>query len=94
MVHGIAGYFEAKLYKDVYLSINPETKDKYNKSMFSWFPMTFPLITPFKVKKNSNVQVTFSRNVDQTKVWYEWSVSDPITLPIHNSNGRSNWVGL
>eukprot|EP01080_Neovahlkampfia_damariscottae_P006228 gene6228-10234_t len=94
MVHGIAGYFEAKLYKDIYLSINPETKDTYNKNMFSWFPITFPIVTPFKVKKNSTVQVTFSRNLDSTKVWYEWSVSDPVTLPIHNTNGRSNWVGL
>jgi type II protein arginine methyltransferase len=94
MVHGAVGYFEARLYKDVYLSINPETKEKYNKNMFSWFPITFPIISPFKVKKNSNVVFNFSRNFDHQKVWYEWSISEPVVLPVHNTNGRSSWVGL
>lgn len=40
VVHGIAGYFEAILYKDIFLSINPST---HTMGMFSWFPMYFPL---------------------------------------------------
>lgn len=28
------------------------------------------------------------------QVWYEWSVTSPSSSPIHNTNGRSYWVGL
>uniref|UniRef100_A0A8C1SY19 Protein arginine N-methyltransferase 5 n=1 Tax=Cyprinus carpio TaxID=7962 RepID=A0A8C1SY19_CYPCA len=40
VLHGFAGYFEATLYKDVTLSIKPET---HSPGMFSWFPILFPL---------------------------------------------------
>lgn len=35
MLHGFAGTFEAWLYKDVRISIHPET---FSVGMFSWFP--------------------------------------------------------
>ena len=28
------------------------------------------------------------------QVWYEWCVTAPSPSPMHNSNGRSYWVGL
>lgn len=37
---GFAGYFETVLYKDVMLSINPQT---HSTNMVSWFPIMFPL---------------------------------------------------
>lgn len=40
VIHGIAGYFEAVLYKDIILSINPAT---HTVSLLSWFPMYFPI---------------------------------------------------
>jgi protein arginine N-methyltransferase 5 len=40
MLHGFAGYFEAVLYKDIILSIHPET---HTKGMASWFSMFFPI---------------------------------------------------
>ncbi|KAJ1549945.1 Protein arginine N-methyltransferase 5, partial [Cladochytrium tenue] len=40
LMHGIAGYFDAVLYKDVTLSIHPAT---HSPGMFSWFPIFFPL---------------------------------------------------
>ena len=40
VVHGLAGYFEADLYKGIKLSIRPET---HSPKMFSWFPLLFPL---------------------------------------------------
>lgn len=40
VVHGFGGYFEAFLYKDIMLSIKPET---HSLGMFSWFPILFPL---------------------------------------------------
>ena len=41
-LHGLAGYFEAVLYKNVGLSIHPERMDKISKDMLSWFPIFFP----------------------------------------------------
>ena len=41
--HGLAGYFEAVLYKDVELSTNPLTMEDKSKGMISWFPIYFPL---------------------------------------------------
>ena len=41
--HGFAGYFDATLYRDVHLSIHPDT---HTTNMFSWFPIYFPLRAP------------------------------------------------
>ncbi|XP_031374612.1 protein arginine N-methyltransferase 1.5 isoform X2 [Punica granatum] len=91
MVHGFAGYFDAKLYKDVHLSIEPSTA---TPNMFSWFPIFFPLRKPICVKPGLPLEVHFWRCVGSTKVWYEWCVTSPCPSPIHNPNGRSYWVGL
>lgn len=40
VVHGFAGYFDARLYGDVHISIHPAT---HSPGMFSWFPLYFPL---------------------------------------------------
>jgi len=42
-INGIAGYFEAVLYKDVELSTRPDRIDRKSPDMFSWFPVYFPL---------------------------------------------------
>ncbi|XVF48118.1 hypothetical protein PTKIN_Ptkin03bG0165400 [Pterospermum kingtungense] len=91
MVHGFAGYFDATLYKDVHLGIEPSTA---TPNMFSWFAIFFPLRQPICVKPGSPLEVHFWRCCGSTKVWYEWSVTSPWSSPIHNSNGRSYWVGL
>jgi len=90
-IHGIVGYFEAQLYDDVYISINPQT---YSKGMFSWFPLFFPLRNPTYVTTNSPLEVNFWRKVGRSKVWYEWSISSPNVIPIHNPNGRSYFQSL
>ena len=41
--HGLAGYFEAVLYRGVELSTNPNTMDQKSGGMISWFPIYFPL---------------------------------------------------
>ncbi|CAA6671219.1 unnamed protein product [Spirodela intermedia] len=91
MVHGFAGYFDATLYKDVHLGIEPNTA---TPNMFSWFPIFFPLRTPVTVAPGSPVEVHFWRCHGGAKVWYEWCVTSPSASPIHNSGGRSYWVGL
>ncbi|EPS73385.1 hypothetical protein M569_01367, partial [Genlisea aurea] len=91
LVHGFAGYFDATLYKDVHLGIEPSTA---TPNMFSWFPIFFPLRTPFRVEAGSTLEVNFWRCCGPAKVWYEWCVTSPSPSPMHNTNGRSYWVGL
>lgn len=102
VMHGVAAYFDAVLYKDVTLSIHPDT---HSASMFSWFPMYFPIKTPIFLPKGSQVTICFWRLTDARKVWYEWSVvgsesSNHQTLMfgetcmIHNSGGKRSWIGL
>ncbi|KAF6156699.1 hypothetical protein GIB67_024025, partial [Kingdonia uniflora] len=91
MVHGFAGYFDATLYKDVHLGIEPSIA---TPNMFSWFAIFFPLRTPICVRPDSPLEVHFWRCCSSTKVWYEWCVTSPSSSAIHNCNGRSYWVGL
>jgi len=90
-IHGFGGYFDATLFRDVHISINPQT---FSEGMISWFPLFFPLRTPVYVPRDSVVEAHFWRNVTSTKVWYEWSLVSPTNTPIHNPNGRSYWIGL
>ncbi|KMT17602.1 hypothetical protein BVRB_2g035540 [Beta vulgaris subsp. vulgaris] len=91
LVHGFAGYFDATLYKDVHLGIEPTMP---TPNMFSWFPIFFPLRTPVCVRPGIPLEVHIWRCSASTKVWYEWCVASPSSTPIHNSKGRSYWVGL
>jgi protein arginine N-methyltransferase 5 len=91
LVHGFAGYFDSVLYKDVHLGIEPTTA---TPNMFSWFPIFFPLRKPVEVHPDTPLEVHFWRCCGSSKVWYEWSVSSPTPSPMHNTNGRSYWVGL
>ncbi|KAJ3210152.1 hypothetical protein HDU67_005611 [Dinochytrium kinnereticum] len=97
LINGIAGYFDAVLYKDVIISIHPQT---HSPGMFSWFPLFFPL------KKGDWLDVHFWRLTDNRKVWYEWAAVPVSTAngetqsviggmtAIHNPGGRSYWIGL
>ncbi|KAI8339390.1 PRMT5 arginine-N-methyltransferase-domain-containing protein [Chlamydoabsidia padenii] len=96
-MHGLAGYFESVLYKDVMISIHPDT---HSPGMFSWFPIFFPIRTPVQVPEGAQVTLDFWRQTDKKKIWYEWAVTvtkddeDLTITPIHNVGGRSYWVGL
>ncbi|EPS35134.1 hypothetical protein H072_11565 [Dactylellina haptotyla CBS 200.50] len=78
VIHGIAGYFECVLYQNetaiVELSTRPDTIDAKSKDMISWFAIYFPLKSPMAVPDNSEAQVSFWRNTDGRKVWYDWMV--------------------
>ncbi|EYU29151.1 hypothetical protein ABFS82_05G121400 [Erythranthe guttata] len=91
LIHGFGGYFDAILYKDVHLGIEPSTA---TPNMFSWFPIFFPLRTPICIQPGTPLEVHFWRCSGSTKVWYEWCVASPTASPMHNTNGRSYWVGL
>ncbi|KAL2853677.1 PRMT5 arginine-N-methyltransferase-domain-containing protein [Aspergillus pseudodeflectus] len=99
--HGLGGYFETVLYRDVELSINPVTMDSKSANMISWFPIYFPLKTPLNVPDNGEIVVTMYRQTDDRKVWYEWMVevfalegapetpSEPGRTPPMMSGGRT-----
>ncbi|KAF5367430.1 hypothetical protein D9758_003674 [Tetrapyrgos nigripes] len=71
-LHGLAGYFEAVLYRNIGLSIHPQRKDQISKDMLSWFPLFFPFKEPLYLPSNSELQVTIWRLTNQRRVWYEW----------------------
>ncbi|KAG9296063.1 hypothetical protein G9A89_011915 [Geosiphon pyriformis] len=64
ILHGIAGYFESVLYKNITLSIHPRT---HSPGMFSWFPIFFPLKTPILLPENSKLDIHFWRLTDLRK---------------------------
>lgn len=91
VLHGFAGYFETVLYRDITLSIRPET---HSPGMFSWFPIFFPIKQPITVHEGQNICVRFWRCSNSKKVWYEWAVTAPVCSSIHNPTGRSYTIGL
>jgi len=92
IIHGVAGYFDVVLYKDIMISIHPQT---HSEGMFSWFPIFFPIKHPMYVPDNSQVSLHFWRRISQKKVWYEWCiVTGEHSSAIHNPNGRSYFIGL
>lgn len=91
VIHGLAGFFETVLYKDVKLSINPSTA---SEKMFSWFPIFFPICNPVYVEGGKTLTVHMWRRVSSHSVWYEWCISEPSVTAIHNPNGRSHSIGL
>ena len=62
--------------------------------MFSWFPIFFPMATPVRVRQGDEIELHFWRINNGKNVWYEWTITKPVSLPIHNSNGRSYTIGL
>ncbi|XP_075525629.1 protein arginine N-methyltransferase 5 isoform X3 [Dermacentor variabilis] len=91
VLHGFAGYFDTVLYKDVTLSICPNS---HSPGMFSWFPIFFPIKEPIRLQKGAILEVHFWRCVTPRKVWYEWLVSEPEVGTVHNPCGRSYTIGL
>lgn len=86
---GFAGFFETVLFKDVNLSIHPET---HTPDMVSWFPIVFPLPEPVHVTEGSAIEVSFWRAESEEKVWYEWCLEAPVKGSIMNPNGRSYFI--
>ena len=62
--------------------------------MFSWFPIFFPLRNPVKLHQGDEVELHFWRLNNSKQVWYEWCITKPVAVPIHNPNGRSYTIGL
>ncbi|KAI0589526.1 Protein arginine N-methyltransferase [Pyrenophora tritici-repentis] len=86
-------YFETVLYSGsegpVELSTNPVTMEQKSKDMISWFPILFPLKVPMTLPANSEVEVSFWRQTDDRKVWYEWLVESYMVV-----NGQRIRLGV
>lgn len=91
LIHGIAGFFDMVLYKDIMLSIHPTT---HSPGMFSWFPAFFPIKHPIYCPEGGKINLHFWRKVSKTKVWYEWCFTRPDNTAIHNPGGRAYYIGL
>ncbi|XP_058791996.1 protein arginine N-methyltransferase 5 [Phymastichus coffea] len=91
VLHGFSGYFDAVLYKNIKISIEPRT---HSPRMFSWFPIFFPIKDPITLKANDEIVSHFWRRCNSKNVWYEWTIEKPIPIPIHNPCGRSSLIGL
>lgn len=55
--------------------------------------MFFPIREPITLQANTKIQVHFWRCCSSSQVWYEWTIVEPTTLPIHNPTGRSFSIG-
>ncbi|KDN44206.1 hypothetical protein RSAG8_05679, partial [Rhizoctonia solani AG-8 WAC10335] len=100
LMHGLAGYFEAVLYKDVGITTHPERMEQVSPNMLSWFPIFFPFKEPLYLPSNSELDVYMWRLSDAQKVWYEWMAESflpcvvagrPTVVP---SPTRSNTLGV
>ncbi|KAF5270034.1 hypothetical protein FQR65_LT05833 [Abscondita terminalis] len=91
LLTGFIGYFETVLYKNVMLSINPQT---YSEGMVSWFPIVFSLMEPVYVKEGQIIELCFWRMHSDDKVWYQWCLESPIRTSIINPNGRSSFIKM
>jgi type II protein arginine methyltransferase len=89
-VHGFAGYFEAKLYGDISISIVPQT---FSTGMFSWFPIYIPLRTPVYARKGSAVEVHVWRCVSPRKVRVSARVCVCVSVCERERHGRIWWDG-
>ncbi|CAH1183862.1 unnamed protein product [Phaedon cochleariae] len=86
---GFAGFFDTVLYKDITLSIHPET---HTPDMVSWFPIVFPLSEPVHLQAGGMIDICFWRVESCDKVWYEWCLQSPIKTGIMNPGGRSYFI--
>ncbi|KAG5179517.1 arginine-N-methyltransferase, partial [Tribonema minus] len=64
-LHGFAGYFSAKLYKDIDISIVPST---FSEGMFSWFPLYIPIRQPVQLRAGETLEAHFWRCCSDKKV--------------------------
>lgn len=85
VLNGFSGYFTSKLYKNIELSIHPES---HTQGMKSWYSIYFPLKEPVILKKDDRIEVAFWRKCDENKVWYEYQLIAPKESKIINEDGK------
>ena len=100
-ITGLAGYFTARLYRQIELSTYPPC---HTPQLTSWFPLLLPLREAVSVTRGDTVEVGVWRCVGEKRVWYEWSV-DVFSgeggqtvwrggSAVHNAGGKAASIGL
>ncbi|CAE6354001.1 unnamed protein product [Rhizoctonia solani] len=90
LMHGLAGYFEAVLYKDVGITTHPERMEQVSPNMLSWFPIFFPFKEPLYLPSNSELDVYMWRLSDAQKVCPEfpWNKTAAVLLLLYVRDGH------
>lgn len=97
-IHGLVGFFTAKLYDDsTILSIVPTGQTiktvkpmtqleieslQYTTDLISWSPLFFPLRQPMTITDDTEISVLISRIHREKKTWFEWSLESFIYLVV------------
>lgn len=90
LLHGFLCYFKSQLYKDVYLSTEPNSQ---TPQLRSWYPLLMPLNRVIPLRKNDTVSISVWRLTDQYRVWFEWCLNEPVPTNVHNANGKHFFIG-
>jgi len=92
LCHGFAGYFDSVLYKDVMISINPDT---HTDGMFSWYPVYFPIEKGIELKEGQEMVIDIWRcgSKKDSYRWYEWRIVSPYPSQLYNMNGAGSKIG-
>jgi protein arginine N-methyltransferase 5 len=92
VLHGFTGYFTSKLFKDIQLSIHPES---HTPGMFSWYSIIFPLPTPCRLTKDEKFTLSIWRRVEaNVKVWYEYGLQNQSSRQFINTEGWADTISL
>ncbi|KAH7648297.1 Hs17p [Cryptosporidium bovis] len=91
ILHGFKGYFECNLYNEIGFT---NSRNNFTEGLISWFDFYFPINTPIRVKKGDKIDFSIWRKSTKYKVWYEWLVTNPSIVQIHNSNGKGYHMNL
>ena len=54
----------------------------------------FVLQEPVQIKKGEKIEIAVWRLENEKIVWYEWLLCTPAAGAVHNSNGKSYFIGL
>lgn len=80
VVHGLAGYQEARLYGGLSLSSHPD-EGLTTPGLVSYPPILFPFSTPLYCPPGAELDVHMWRMTTERRVWYEWYAEAFIPLP-------------
>lgn len=67
-----------------------------HKSRARWYALVAETHTIFGryVPAQSEVELHIWRRCEEKRVYYEWAVTQPLTGPVNNLNGRSFSIGM
>lgn len=83
--HGLAGFFECNLYKNIWFGSVP---GRATPNLREWLPVFFPTQHPFSLP--ASVMMRRAADFDTNSVFYEWAVIDGATNNLVSENSTRN----